>query len=91
MSDFFVTPWMVASQSPLSMEFFRQEYCNGLLFPSPGALPDPGIEPMSSAQTGGFFTTEPPGKPPGNTYDHLNRIMFVLIVNKRINPDISHW
>ena len=54
-------------------------------------LSDPGIEPMSPAQTGGFFTTEPPGKPPGNMYDHLNRIMFALTVNKRKNLDISHW
>ena len=45
----------------LSMEFLRQEYWSGLPFPPPGALPDPGIEPTSAA--GGFFTTEPPGKP----------------------------
>ena len=43
--------------------FFRQEYWSGLPFPPPGDLPDPGIEPMSPALTGGFFTTEPPGKP----------------------------
>ena len=36
-----------AYQAPLSMEFSRQEYCSGLPFPSPGDLPDPGIEPMS--------------------------------------------
>ena len=36
---------------------------NGLPFPSPGHLPDPGIEPASPALAGGFFTTEPPGKP----------------------------
>ena len=43
----------------------RQEYRNGLLFPPPGGLPDPGIEsesPVSPALAGGFFTTEPPGK-----------------------------
>ena len=55
-----------AHQAPLrSMEFSRQEYCNELPFPSPGHLPDPGIEslsPASSALTGGLFTTEPPGK-----------------------------
>ena len=43
----FVTPWTVAYQAPLSMEFSRQEYWNGLPFPSPGDLPDPGIEPRS--------------------------------------------
>ena len=46
----------------LSMEFFRQEYWSGLLFPSPGNLPDPGIKPVSPTLAGGFFTTEPPGK-----------------------------
>ena len=43
----FMTPWTVAYQAPLSMEFARQEYWSGLLFPSPGDLPDPGIEPRS--------------------------------------------
>ena len=43
----FATPWTVAYQAPPSMEFFRQEYWNGLSFPSPGDLPDPGIEPGS--------------------------------------------
>ena len=45
----FVTPWTVACQSFLSMGFSGQEYWSGLPFPSPGALPDPGIEPVSSA------------------------------------------
>ena len=40
-----------------------QEYWSELLFPSPGALPNPGIRPVSPAPAGGFFTTEPPGKP----------------------------
>ena len=43
--------------------FSRQECWSGLLFPSPGKLHDPGIEPVSLALAGGFFTTEPPGKP----------------------------
>ena len=60
-----VTLWTVACQAPLSMGFFRQEYWSGLTFPSPGDLPDPGIEPASLALAGGFFTTEPPGKPFG--------------------------
>ena len=45
------------------MGFPRQEYWNGLPFPSPGNLPDPGIKPVSSVLMGRFFTTEPPGKP----------------------------
>ena len=63
MSDSFVTPWTAARQTPLSMGFPKQEYWSGLPFPSPGDLPDPGIEPRSPAWAGGFFTTEPPGKP----------------------------
>ena len=48
------------------MGFPRQEYWSGLPFPSPGDLSDPGIEPVSlafPALAGGFFSTEPPGKP----------------------------
>ena len=41
------TPWTVTCQAPPSMGFLRQEYWNGLPFPSPGDLPDPGIEPGS--------------------------------------------
>ena len=53
-------------QAPLSMEFSRQTYWSGLLFPLPGDLPDPGIKPTSLASralAGRFFTTVPPGKP----------------------------
>ena len=45
----FVTPWTVAYQAPQSMEFSRQEYWSGLPCPSPGDLPNPGIEPGSPA------------------------------------------
>ena len=43
----FVTLWTVACQASLSMGFFGQEYWGGLPFPSPGVLPDQGIEPFS--------------------------------------------
>ena len=43
------TLWTIARQAPLSMGFFRQEYWSGLLFPSPGDLPNPGIKPRSPA------------------------------------------
>ena len=62
-SDSFVTPWTVAGQAPLSLGFPRQEYWNGLPFPSPGDLPDPGIEPTSPVLAGGLFTTEPAENP----------------------------
>ena len=45
------------------MRFPRQEYWSGFPFPSPGDLPDPGIEPAAPALAGGFFTPEPTGKP----------------------------
>ena len=57
-----VSPWTVACQTPLSMRFSRQEYWSGLPFPILGDLPDPGIEPPSSASAGGFLTALPPGK-----------------------------
>ena len=69
-----MTPWTVAHQAPLSMEIPRQEYWSGLLFPTPGDLSDPGIQPVSPALAGAggagwwrawfftFFTAEPLGK-----------------------------
>jgi len=62
MSDSLQPPWTVAHQASLSMEFSRQEYWSGLTFPSPGHVPDPGIEPLSPVLAGRFFITEPPGK-----------------------------
>ena len=59
----FVTPWTVAHQAPLCVEFPRREYRSGLPFPSPQGRPNPGIAPASPALAGGFFPTEPPGKP----------------------------
>ena len=56
----FATSWTVACQASLSVELSRQEYWSGLPFPTPGDLPDSGIEPASlksPALTGGFFTT----------------------------------
>ena len=56
----FSAPWTLAHQTPLSMEFYRKEYWNGLPLPTPGDLPNPGIEPkspMSTPLAGRFFTT----------------------------------
>ena len=54
----FATPWTVACQALLSMEFSRQEYWSGLPCPSPGDLPNPGIKPIlhGSCIGGRFFT-----------------------------------
>ena len=60
-SDSFATPWTVARLAPLSMGFPRQEDWSGVPLPSPGDLPNPGIEPVSLALAGGFFTAEPAG------------------------------
>ena len=57
----FVTPWIVARQAPLSLEFSRQAYWSGLPFPPPGDFPNPGIKPRSPVSlvlAGGLFTWE---------------------------------
>ena len=61
MSQLFVTPWIRAHQSPLSMELSRQEYWNGEPLPSPGNLPKPGIEPWSPSLQVDSLPSEPPG------------------------------
>ena len=58
----FATPWTVACQAPLPMEFSRQEYWSGLLFPSPGDIPNPGIEPGSLASQADSLSSKPPEK-----------------------------
>ena len=55
----FATPWTVAHLAPLSMEFW-QDYWNWLLFPSPGDLPDPGIEPGSPVLQADSLSSAPP-------------------------------
>ena len=59
----FATLWTVAHQAPLSIGFSREEYWSGLPFPSPGDLPDPGIEPRSPALQADALPSEPPRKP----------------------------
>ena len=58
----FATPWTVAHQAPPSMEFSRQEYWSGLPFPSPGDLPNLGIEPWSPTLQADSLPAEPQGK-----------------------------
>ena len=66
MSDFFVILWSIAFQAPLSMGFSREEYWNGLPFPTPSDLPIPEMDhtsPVSPVLPGRCFITEPPGNP----------------------------
>jgi len=58
----FATPWSVACQVPLSMDFSRQEYWSGLPFPSPEDLPDPEIKPRSPVLQADSLPSEPTGK-----------------------------
>ena len=67
----FASPWTVAHQAPLSMGFSRQEYWSALPFPSPGDLPDPGIEPAATIakwiQSCPTLCNPIDGSPPGST------------------------
>ena len=65
----------IVHQAPPSMGFSRQEYWSGLPFPSPGNLPDPGMEPRSPTLQADALTSEPPGKPP---YISLNSTKKLL-------------
>ena len=68
-----VTPWSVARQAPLSMEFSRQEYWRGEPFPSTGDLLDLGVEPGSPTLQADSLPTEPPGKPKKQLYSNLEK------------------
>ena len=71
------TPWTIALQAPVSMGFPRQEHWRGLPFPSPGDLPNPGIDPTSPALQAGCYhwaTREAP------FFSHkTNSMLFVLL------------
>ena len=69
-----VTTWTVACQAPLSVEFPRQEYWSGLIFLSPGDLPNPEMELTSPALAGRFFIT---GKPPS-----------IILISKRVSHSV---
>ena len=70
----FATPWTVAHQAPPSMGFSRQEYWSALPFPSPGDLPDPGIEPKSPALQADSLTSEPPRKSIPDANSHISEL-----------------
>ena len=85
-----VTPWTVACQAPLSMEFSRQEYWNRLPFPSPKGdlptnLPNPGIEPRSPALQADSLPAEPQGKPKNTGVNSLSLLQQIFPAQK------SNW
>ena len=89
----FATPWTAAHQAPLSMGFSRQEYWSGLPFPSPGGLPNPGIEPRSPALQADALTSEPSGKRVANTRWPKSSFHNILWKNIHIlsgPPDTKH-
>ena len=71
------TPWTIAYQASLSMEFSRQEYWSGLPCPLQGDLPNPGIKPRSLALQADSLPSEPPGKPVLNVLnDCFLKVLF---------------
>ena len=72
--------WTTAHQASLSMGFSRQDYWKGLPFPSPGDLPNPGIEPGSPALQLNSLLSEPPGKP---TFLNYKCCIHFTTINKR--------
>ena len=80
------TPWTIQS-----MEFSRSEYWSGLPFPSPGDLPNPGIEPRSSALQADFLPTELSGNFAGqNTGVGRLSLLLGIFPTHRLNPGLSH-
>ena len=75
----FATPWTVAHEAPLSMEFSRQEYWSGFPFPTSGDLPDPQfklVSLVSSALASRFFNSVSPGKP----LSHYSQLLSVWLI-----------
>ena len=80
----FETRWTIPHRAPLSMGFSRQKYWNGLPFPSPADLPDPGIKPRSLALQADALTSEPPGKP--DQYIHFHCIQKKILLSLFSKP-----
>ena len=91
-----MTPNTIAHQSPLPVGFPRQEYWSGLPFPTPGDLPDPGIEPaslLSSALAGRFFTTSDTLEALHTIYAKINSryIKDINVIYKAIKAPEKNW
>ena len=84
-----VTTWTQAHQALLSMEFSRQEYWSGMSFPSPGDLPDPGIEPRSPALQADSLPAEPQGKPRSTGVGSLSLLQQTFLTQES-NHSLLH-
>ena len=84
----FATPCTVTYQAPLSTGFSRPECWSGLPFPSPGDLPNPGIEPGSPALQTDALPSEPLGKPTGTTQGNISFITLNLLWKAEIKSEI---
>ena len=82
-------PWTVARQAPLSMGFFRQEYWRVLPLPSPGDLPNPGIEPISPPVQADSLPSEPPGKPKNTGVGSLS-LLYGNFLTQELNQCLLH-
>ena len=78
----FAIPWTVAYQAPLYMGFSRQEYWNGLPFPSPGDLPNPGIKPRSPTLQGDSLPAEPQEKPKNTGVGSLSLLQGIFLTQE---------
>ena len=76
------TPQTVAHQSPLSMEFSRQEYWSGQPYLSPGDLHNPGTKPRSPAFQADSLPSEPPGKVKNKRIERRHTVVDILILQK---------
>ena len=86
----FATPWTVAHQASLSMGFSSQEYRSGMPFPSPGDLPDRGIEPGSPALEADTLTSEPLGKILSISKENPHMILVGFVLNGQVNLGRIH-
>ena len=83
------TPWTVACQAPLSMEFSKPEHWSGLPCPPPGDLPDPGIKPRSPTLRADSLPAEPPGKPKNTGVGRLS-LRQGIFPTQELNQGLLH-
>ena len=84
----FATPWTLACRDPLSIGFSRQEYWRGLPFPSPGYLPNPGIDPRSPTLQASSLPAEPQGKPKNTGVGSLSSPAAAAAKSQQLCPTL---